>query len=70
MSLSLAVAINVVADIAIIALLAFVMSRAARLTPHLPEAALPGNPTVNASRERRVSRPRPRRIGSPLAARS
>jgi len=36
MSLSLAVAINVVADIAIIALLAFVMSRAARLTPTCP----------------------------------
>jgi len=39
MSLSLAIAINVVADISLLAGLAYVMSRAARLTPHV--AAVP-----------------------------
>ncbi len=34
MSLSIAIASIVTADIALVALLAFVMSRAARLTPH------------------------------------
>jgi hypothetical protein len=39
MSLSLAIALVVLADLALIGLLAFVMSRAARLTPHESRAA-------------------------------
>ena len=38
MSLSLVIAINVVADISLLAGLAYVMSRAARLTPHVAAA--------------------------------
>jgi hypothetical protein len=38
MSLSIAIASIVTADIALVALLAFVMSRAARLTPHISTA--------------------------------
>ncbi len=40
MSLPLLIAINVLADVALIAGLAYAMSRAARLTPHV--AAVPG----------------------------
>ena len=35
MSLSLVIAINVIADVSLLAGLAYVMSRAARLTPHV-----------------------------------
>jgi hypothetical protein len=39
MSLSLLIAINVLADVALIAGLAYAMSRAARLTPHVASIA-------------------------------
>ena len=53
MSLSLAIAINVVADISLLAALAYAMSRAARLTPHV--AAVP----ATAAEQRVVSRRQP-----------
>jgi hypothetical protein len=51
MSFSLAIALIVVADVALIAGLAFVMSRAARLTPHVSvrdTGAADGGLTVTA----------------------
>jgi hypothetical protein len=39
MTLSLAIAINAIADIAMIAGLAYAMSRAAKLTPHVSGVA-------------------------------
>jgi hypothetical protein len=39
MTLSLTIAVIVIADLALIAGVAYVMSRAARLTPHRPAAA-------------------------------
>ncbi len=44
MNLTLAITINVLLDVAILGLLAFVMSRASKLTPHL--AAIPGAATA------------------------
>jgi hypothetical protein len=59
MSLTLAIAIIVPADLALIGLLAFVMSRAKLLTPHVPAAQ-----TV-APRHRTVRHPRSRQHAAP-----
>jgi hypothetical protein len=68
MSLSLAIASIVTADLALIALLAFVMSRAGRLTPHLSAVGA----GAQAQRLHVVSKDEPRRARSadslPLAA--
>jgi hypothetical protein len=68
MSLSVVIAANVIADTTIVALVAFVMSRANRLAPHAPaliEAAAP----IERHRTARVTRlPLARR--TPAAARS
>ena len=58
MSLSLAIASIVTADLALIALLAFVMSRAGRLTPHLPAGAAARSPLLYATSESEPLRPR------------
>jgi hypothetical protein len=42
MSLSTAIAVIVVADLALVALLVYAMSHAGRLTPHVPAAARRG----------------------------
>jgi hypothetical protein len=71
MSLSLAIALNVLADITILGLLALVMSRAARLTPHGRDAEVAGltvSPHARAARPE--PRPRTRKHPAPLAARS
>jgi len=59
MSLSLVIAINVIADISLLAGLAYAMSRAARLTPHVAAVQAP------AAEQQVVSqrRPRPTRAG-------
>jgi len=54
MSLSLAIALNVIADISLLAGLAYAMSRAARLTPHV--AAVP----ATAAEQQVVSQRQPR----------
>jgi hypothetical protein len=68
MSLSLAIAINAIADIALAGLLAFVMSQAGRLKPHMQTAA-----AVSPQPAQRTNRPptaRPAMLsGAPLAAR-
>jgi len=46
MTVSLAIAIIVIADIAIIATLAFVMSRASRLKPHVSATSAPAQATI------------------------
>jgi hypothetical protein len=70
MSLSLAIAVNVIADLAIIALVAYVMSRAAKLTPHVP-ADVRADVRPAASRRRvRGGRARAPRPGAPQPARS
>jgi len=54
MSLSLAIAINVIADVSLLAALAYAMSRAARLTPHV--AGVP----ATAAEQQVVSQRQPR----------
>jgi hypothetical protein len=64
MSLSLAIALNVLADLALIAMLAYAMSRPSRLRPHLAgqPAQTPAAPTAQSRDRERV------RTLSPLAA--
>jgi hypothetical protein len=68
MSLSLVIAINVIADISLLAGLAYVMSRAARLTPHVAAVqATPAERQVVSQRQRgsaRASRQAARSGGS------
>jgi hypothetical protein len=59
MSLTLAITIIVLADLALIGVLAFVMSRAKLLTPHVPAAQ-----TV-APQQRTVRHPRSRQHAAP-----
>lgn len=74
MSLTLAIALIVIADVAIIAGLAYVMSRAARLTSHVPSApsapVRSGSAYLHPSR-RATARPRPETVpwGSQLSTR-
>ena len=57
MSLSLVIAINVIADISLLAGLAYVMSRAARLTPHVAAVqATPAEQQVVSRRQPRSAR--------------
>jgi hypothetical protein len=69
MSLSLMIAVNVVADLSILGLLAFVMSHARHLTPHTPAFArsVERHATSHAHRQPRTTR-RPRTVV--LSARS
>jgi hypothetical protein len=63
MSLSLVIAINVIADISLLAGLAYLMSRAARLTPHVAAVqATVGEQQVVSQRQ-----PRPARAGRQAA---
>ncbi|HEX3452429.1 MAG TPA: hypothetical protein VHS26_03945 [Solirubrobacteraceae bacterium] len=71
MSLSLAIAINAIADISLLAGLAYVMSRAARLTPHVAAVE------TTAAEQQPVSQRQPRstrasrqtaRTGAPVAS--
>jgi hypothetical protein len=59
MSLTLAIATIVLADLALIGLLAFVMSRAKLLNPHVPtvQAAASQHRTVRHPRSRQHARP-------------
>jgi hypothetical protein len=70
MSLSLAIALIIVADIALLAGLAFVMSRAALLTPHVPSDPRdnPGPRAITRRRVRRAAPDRPRRSNVPAAS--
>lgn len=55
MTLTVAITVNVLLDVALLSLLAFVMSRPAKLTPHGDETVLPAvAPTVDAKRRRVV----------------
>ena len=65
MTLTLAIAIIVVADIALIAGLAYVMSHARKLTPHVPAGAAPAAPAAAPQVAARPA-PRGRRLGTPL----
>jgi hypothetical protein len=63
MSLSTAIVVIVLADLALIAVLAYVMSRAGLLTPHVPATHLaaspaPSAPTAAPRPTRRTSAPR------------
>jgi hypothetical protein len=66
MTLSLAIAIIVLADIALIAGLAYVMSHARHLTPHVSAHATAAVPAGAALSARRAGAPRGRRTSSPL----
>jgi hypothetical protein len=71
MSLSLVIASNVIADISLLAGLAYAMSRAARLTPHI--AAVPATAAeqqVVSHRQPRSTRAsrQPARSGAPIAS--
>ncbi len=71
MSLSLVIAINVIADISLLAGLAYAMSRAARLTPHVAtvQATAPEQQVVSQRQPRstRASR-QSARSGAPIAS--
>jgi hypothetical protein len=69
MSLSLTIAVIVLADLALIALLAFVMSRAGRLSPHLT-AAQRERPPAGAARRTHLPRTQPRPSRAPVWNRS
>ena len=69
MSLSLALAINAVADITIMGLLALVMSRATRLKPHNVQTVAPVNHHHVPRTSRRITARPATRSGAPLAAR-
>jgi hypothetical protein len=58
MSLTLAIAINVLADLALIGVLVFVTSRAKLLTPHVPAQTI-------ALQHRTVRHPRSRQHAAP-----
>jgi len=58
MTVSLAIAINLIADIAIIATLAYVMSRASKLKPHVSVAGAAAQATVPPVRRAAERRPR------------
>lgn len=75
MSLSLAIVLIVLLDAALIGLLAFVMSRASRLTPHLPSGheALAAVARTETARPEAAPATRPTRRKAParpLTARS
>jgi hypothetical protein len=74
MSISLAIALNVVADAGIVGLLAYAMTRPARLRPHVPANALVVEQTLEKAladhRRTRVVRPATRPIRTVAAARS
>jgi hypothetical protein len=68
MSLSLAIALNILFDVAILGGLAYVMTRASRLAPHTSNVGARPAPLALAPP---ASRPRPARAGSrrtPVAA--
>ena len=67
MSLSLAVALILIADLALIAGVVYVMSRAARLTPHVPANAAT-DLQRRAGFARRSAGRVARRVDGPLAA--
>ena len=50
MTLALAIAVNVFAVLALVSVLAYVMSRAARLSPHAPGSFLPVFRPIQVSR--------------------
>lgn len=62
MTLSLAIAIIVIADVALIAGLAYVMSHARHLTPHVAAGIATSAPASPAARAARPASPRGRRM--------
>jgi hypothetical protein len=68
MSLALAIALNVIADLALLGLLALVMTRPARLTPHAAEEQAVSTPRPR--RERSRARAATGRLGETLPSRS
>jgi hypothetical protein len=61
MILSVAIALNVVAMFALIGVLSYAMTRAARLTPHLASADIPADVRVQPRRSAAPRRARPTR---------
>jgi hypothetical protein len=70
MTLSFAIAIIVLADIALVAGLAYVMSHVRHLTPHVSAGASAAVPATAAPPAARTQSRRGRRVGSPLPAAS
>jgi hypothetical protein len=69
MTISLAIAIIVIADVALIAALAYVMSRASRLEPHVSAASAQA-PEIARPARRASARPQQRPSGVLVGARS
>ena len=65
MTMTLAVILNVVLDVAILGVLAFVMSRPAKLTPHAEIGPAP-SPRERVARDRARARAREERSNAPL----
>jgi hypothetical protein len=70
MSLSVAIPMIVIADLALIALLTFVMSRAARLEPHAPRVERSRPARVHAPHVASAPRQRTRSSGATAGSRS
>jgi predicted membrane protein len=66
MTVSFAIALIVIADIALVAALAYVMSRASKLDPHISTLSAQAPQTVSLAR--RVPARRPRRTSRVLAS--
>ena len=66
MTVSIAIAVIVIADIAIVVTLAYVMSRASKLRPHVSAASAPAHATV--SPVRRAAERHPKGASGRLAA--
>jgi hypothetical protein len=68
MTLSLAIALIVIADVALVGALAYVMSRASRLEPHVATLDLQAAESPGPARRARV-RPRASRVPASAASR-
>ena len=66
MTVSFAIALIVIADIALVAVLAYVMSRASKLEPHI--SAVSAQPSETVDLARRAPARRPRRPSGALAS--
>ena len=70
MSLPFAIAVNVIADLTLLGLLALVMTRAARLAPHGPGEQAANTSTTPVARSERHARSSAGRVVETLASRS
>jgi hypothetical protein len=63
--MTLAIIINVVLDVTLLGLLAFVMSRAGKLTPHRPNIAqVPASPAASSVHATRLRATPPKKRGA------